>query len=229
LKIIMVLTSHDQLGNTGRKTGFWLEEFAAPYFVFRDAGVQLTIASPKGGQPPIDPKSDLPENQTPAMARFKKDAAAQKDLANTVKLADVRAEDFDTVFYSGGHGPMWDLAESPVSIALIESFYNSGKIVAFVCHAPGVLRHVTHKGEPLVKRKRVTGFTNEEEAEVQLTKIVPFLVEDELKRLGANFEKVPNWQPFNIVDGHLITGQNPASSTSTAQALLKLVTAKKAA
>jgi len=225
----MVLTSHDQLGNTGRKTGFWLEEFAAPYFVFRDAGVQLTIASPKGGQPPIDPKSDLPENQTPAMTRFKKDAAAQKDLANTVKLADVRAEDFDTVFYPGGHGPMWDLAESPVSIALIESFYNSGKLVAFVCHAPGVLRHVTHKGEPLVKGKRVTGFTNEEEAEVQLTKIVPFLVEDELRRLGAIFEKVPNWQPFNIVDGHLITGQNPASSTSTAQALLKLVTAKKAA
>ena len=229
MKIIMVLTSHDQLGNTGRKTGFWLEEFAAPYFVFRDAGVQLTIASPKGGQPPIDPKSDLPENQTPAMTRFKKDAAAQKDLANTVKLADVRAEDFDTVFYPGGHGPMWDLAESPVSIALIESFYNSGKLVAFVCHAPGVLRHVTHKGEPLVKGKRVTGFTNEEEAEVQLTKIVPFLVEDELRRLGAIFEKVPNWQPFNIVDGHLITGQNPASSTSTAQALLRLVNAKKAA
>ena len=229
MKIVMVLTSHNQLGNTGHKTGFWLEEFAAPYFVFRDAGVQLTIASPKGGQPPIDPKSDLPENQTHAMARFEKDEAAQKAFAHTVRLADVKSEDFDTVFYSGGHGPMWDLAESPVSIALIESFYNSGKIVAFVCHAPGVLRHVTHKGEPLVKRKRVTGFTNEEEAEVQLTKIVPFLVEDELKRLGANFEKVPNWQPFNIVDGHLITGQNPASSTSTAQALLKLVTAKKAA
>ena len=225
----MVLTSHDQLGSTGRKTGFWLEEFAAPYFVFRDAGVQLTLASPKGGQPPIDPKSDLPENQTPAMARFKKDAAAQKDLANTVRLADVRAEYFDTVFYPGGHGPMWDLAESPVSIALIESFYNSGKLVAFVCHAPGVLRHVTYKGEPLVKGKRVTGFTNEEEAEVQLTKVVPFLVEDELKRLGAIFEKVPNWQPFNVVDGRLITGQNPPSSTSTAQALLKLVTAEKAA
>jgi len=229
MKILMVLTSHDQLGNTGRKTGFWLEEFAAPYFVFRDAGVQLTLASPKGGQPPIDPKSDLPENQTPAMARFKKDAAAQKALAHTVKLADVKAEDFDTVFYPGGHGPMWDLAESPVSTALIESFYNSGKPVALVCHAPGVLRHVTYKGEPLVKGKRVTGFTNEEEKEVQLTKIVPFLVEDELKRLGAIFEKVPNWQPFSIVDGRLITGQNPASSTSAAQALLKLFPAEKAA
>jgi putative intracellular protease/amidase len=229
MKIVMVLTSHDQLGNTGRKTGFWLEEFAAPYFVFRDAGVELTLASPKGGQPPIDPKSDLPENQTPAMARFKQDPVAQKALSQTVKLADVKAEDFDTVFYVGGHGPMWDLAESPVSIALIESFYNSGKPVALVCHSPGVLHRVTYKGEPLVKGKRVTGFTNGEEEEVQLTKVVPFLVEDELKRLGAIFEKVPNWQPFSIVDGCLITGQNPASSTSAAQALLKLVAAEKAA
>ncbi len=155
MKILMVLTSHDQLGNTGRKTGFWLEEFAAPYFVFRDAGVELTLASPKGGRPPVDPKSDLPENQTPAMARFKKDEAAKKALAHTIRLADAKAEDFDTVFYVGGHGPMWDLAESPVSIALIESFYNSGKPVALVCHAPGVLRHVTYKGEPLVKGKRV--------------------------------------------------------------------------
>src|SRR5208337_506504 len=229
MKILMVLTSHDQLGNTGRPTGFWLEEFAAPYFVFRDAGVQLTLATPKGGQPPMDPKSDLPENQTPAMARFKKDETAQKAFAHTIKLADVKAEDFDTVFYVGGHGPMWDLAESPVSIALIESFYNSGKPVALVCHSPGVLRHVTYKGEPLVKGKRVTGFTNEEEEEVQLTKVVPFLVEDELKRLGAIFEKVPNWQPFSIVDGRLVTGQNPASSTSAAQALLKLFSGGKAA
>lgn len=229
MKILMVLTSHDQLGNTGRKTGFWLEEFAAPYFVFRDTGVELTLASPKGGQPPIDPKSDLPENQTEAMARFKKDEAAQKALANTIKLADVKAEDFDTVFYPGGHGPMWDLAESPVSIVLIESFYNSGKPVALVCHAPGVLRHVTYKGEPLVKGKRVTGFTNEEEEEVQLTRVVPFLVEDELKRLGAIFEKVPNWQPFSIADGRLITGQNPASSTSAAHALLRVVGVEKAA
>jgi putative intracellular protease/amidase len=221
MKILMVLTSHDQLGNTGRKTGFWLEEFAAPYFVFRDAGVDLTLTSPKGGQPPIDPKSDQPENQTPAMARFRKDAAAQKALANTLKLADVRAEEYDTVFYSGGHGPMWDLAESPDSIALIESFYNAGKPIAFVCHAPGVLHKVRYKGEPLVKGKHVTGFTNGEEEEVQLTKVVPFLVEDELLRLGAIFEKKANWEPFAVVDGRLITGQNPASSTTSAQTLLR--------
>jgi putative intracellular protease/amidase len=227
MKIVMVLTSHDQLGDTGRKTGFWLEEFAALYFVFKDAGVELTLASPKGGQPPVDPKSDLPENQTPAMARFKQDHVAQKALAHTVRLADVKA-DFDTVFYAGGHGPMWDLAESTDSIALIESFYNSGKPVALVCHAPGVLHRVTYQGAPLVKGKRVTGFTNSEEEEVQLTNVVPFLVEDELKRLGGIFEKVPNWQPFSIVDGRLITGQNPASSTGTAQALLKML-GKKAA
>ena len=206
MKILMVLTSHDQLGNTGRKTGFWLEEFAAPYFVFRDAGVELTLASPKGGQPPIDAKSDLPENQTHAMARFKQDKRAQKQLSQTVKLADVKAEDYDAVFYPGGHGPMWDLAEDPNSIALLESFYNAGKPIALVCHSPGVLRHVTYKGEPLVKGKRVTGFTNDEEEEVQLTKVVPFLVEDQLLRLGAIFEKLKNWQPFSIIDGRLITG-----------------------
>jgi putative intracellular protease/amidase len=228
MKIVMVLTSHDRLGDTGRKTGFWLEEFAAPYFVFRDAGVELTLASPKGGQPPIDPKSDLPENQTSAMARFKGDKSAQKALASTIPLADVRAADYDTVFYVGGHGPMWDLAESPVSIALLESFYNSGKPIALVCHSPGVLRHVTYKGTPLVTGKRVTGFTNEEEAEVELTHVVPFLVEDELKRLGASFEKVPNWQPFSIVDGGLVTGQNPASSTSAAQALIGVLAAGQA-
>ncbi len=224
MRILMVLTSHDQLGNTGRKTGFWLEEFAAPYFVFRDAGVELTLASPKGGQPPLDPVSDLPENQTPAMTRFKQDQAAQKALANTVKLADVKAEDFDTVFYPGGHGPMWDLAESPASIALLEAFYNSGKPIALVCHSPGVLRHVTYRGAPLVKGKHVTGFTNGEEEEVQLTKVVPFLVENELLRLGAIFEKKADWQPFAITDGRLVTGQNPASSTVAAQALLKLMT-----
>jgi putative intracellular protease/amidase len=229
MKVLMVLTSHDQLGNTGRKTGFWLEEFAAPYFVFRDAGVELTLASPKGGQPPIDPKSDLPEGQTPAMARFKQDPEAQKHLSQTVKLSNMKSEDFDTIFYVGGHGPMWDLVDNPYSIALIESFYNSGEPVALVCHSPGVLRHVMYKGEPLVKGKRVTGFTNEEEAEVQLTKVVPFLVEDELKRLGATFVKLANWQPHAIVDGRLITGQNPASSTSAAQALLKLLAASKAA
>jgi putative intracellular protease/amidase/catechol 2,3-dioxygenase-like lactoylglutathione lyase family enzyme len=227
MKILMVLTSHDQLGNTGRKTGFWLEEFAAPYFVFRDAGVELTLASPKGGQPPIDPKSDLPENQTDAMTRFKKDKTAQEALANTVKLSGVKSQDFDTVFYPGGHGPMWDLAEDPVSIALLESFYNSGKPIALVCHSPGVLRHVTYKGQPLVKGKRVTGFTNGEEEEVQLTHVVPFLVENELLRLGATFEKLANWQPFSVTDGRLITGQNPASSTSTAQALLKFMAGSK--
>jgi putative intracellular protease/amidase len=229
MKILQVLTSHDQLGNTGRKTGFWLEEFAAPYFVFTDARVDLTLASPKGGQPPLDPKSDLPDGQTPAMLRFKKDPSAQKALANTRLLADMKAEDFDTVFYTGGHGPMWDLAESAVSIALLESFYNSGKPIALVCHSPGVLRHVKYNGEPLVKGKRVTGFTNGEEADVQLTTIVPFLVEDELLRLGAIFEKVRNWEPHSIVDGRLLTGQNPASSTSAAEKLLKLVGQKAAA
>ena len=228
MKILMVLTSHDQLGNTGRKTGFWLEEFAAPYFVFRDAGVDLTLASPKGGQPPIDPKSDLPENQTDAMALFKRDSAAQEALSQTVKLADVKAEDYDSIFYVGGHGPMWDLVDNPVSIALIESFYNSGKPVAAVCHSPGVFHKVTYKGAPLVKGKRVTGFTNGEEEAVHLTHVVPFLVEDELKRVGGLYEKAPDWQPFSIVDGRLITGQNPASSTSAAQALLKVLTAEKA-
>jgi len=225
MQILMVLTSHEVLGNTGRKTGFWLEEFAAPYFVFRDAGVDLTLASPKGGQPPIDPKSDLPEGQTPAMTRFKHDPTAQKALSQTVKLADMKSPDYDTVFYVGGHGPMWDLAESPVSIALLESFYNSGKPIALVCHSPGVLRHVTYQGAPLVKGKRVTGFTDGEEEEVQLTHVVPFLVEDELTRLGAIFDKLPNWQPHAVVDGRLITGQNPASSTVAAQKLMTLLAA----
>ena len=222
MKILMVLTSHDTLGNTGRKTGFWLEEFAAPYYVFTDAGVEVTVVSPKGGQPPIDPKSDDPNNQTPAQTRFQADKDAQKVLAKTLRLDSVSSDDFDTVFYPGGHGPMWDLAEDPVSIKLIESFYNSGKPIALVCHAPGVLRHVKYKGEPLVKGKRVTGFTNTEEEEVQLTHVVPFLVEDELKKLGGIFEKKDNWQVFTIIDGHLVTGQNPASSTAGAQALMSL-------
>ena len=229
MKIVMVLTSHDQLGNTGRTTGFWLEEFAAPYFVFRDAGVQLTLASPNGGQPPVDPKSDLPENQTDAMVRFKKDAAAQKALSQTAKLADMKSQDFDSIFYVGGHGPMWDLAESADSIALLESFYDSGKPIVLVCHSPGVLRHVKYKGAPLVKGKHVTGFTNGEEEEMKLTHVVPFLVEDELMRLGAIFEKVADWQPFQVVDGRLITGQNPGSSTGAAQSLLTFLSAQKAA
>ena len=223
MKILMVLTSHDQLGNTGRKTGFWLEEFAAPYFVFRDAGVELTLASPKGGQPPIDPKSDEKENQTAAMARFKQDLAAQKALSQTVRLADMRAENFDTIFYVGGHGPMWDLVDNTDSIALIESFYNSGKPVAAVCHSPAVLHRVTYQGAPMVKGKRVTGFANSEEEAVHLTDVVPFLVEDELKRIGARYEKAPDWESFAVVDGRLVTGQNPASSTAAAQALLKVV------
>ena len=223
MKILLVLTSHDRLGNTGRKTGFWLEEFAAPYFVFRDADVELTLASPKGGQPPLDPKSDLKENQTPAMARFKQDAAAQKALSQTVKLADMRSGEFDTIFYVGGHGPMWDLVDNPDSIALIESFYNSGKPVAAVCHSPAVFHRVMYRGAPLVKGKRVTGFTNGEEAAVQLTKVVPFLVEEELKRIGGLYEKAADWESFAITDGRLVTGQNPASSTAAAQALLDLV------
>ena len=223
MKILMVMTSHDQLGNTGKKTGFWLEEFAAPYYTFLDAGATITVSSPKGGQPPLDPKSDTPEGKTELTERFKADKAAQAVLANTVVLADVKAENFDTVFYPGGHGPMWDLAEDPVSVALLESFYNSGKPVALVCHAPGVLRHVKVNGEPLVKGKRVTGFTNTEEEAVGLTNVVPFLVEDELRRLGGLFEKVDDWQSFSIVDGRLVTGQNPASSRAAAQDLLKVL------
>ncbi|NRP72308.1 putative cysteine protease YraA [Ensifer psoraleae] len=225
MKILMVLTSHDQLGNTGEPTGFWLEEFAAPYYVFKDAGAEITVASPKGGQPPIDPKSDDPANQTEAMARFKEDAAAQKELANTAKLGDVKANGFDAVFYPGGHGPMWDLVNDRNSIALIEDFYNAGKPVAAVCHGPAVLRKVTYQGQPIVKGKRVTGFTNSEEEAVQLADVVPFLVEDELKRLGGRYEKAADWADFTIVDGRLITGQNPSSSTSAARELLKLLQA----
>ncbi|PKA45118.1 type 1 glutamine amidotransferase domain-containing protein (plasmid) [Rhizobium sullae] len=228
MKILMVLTSHDELGNTGKPTGFWLEEFAAPYYVFKDAGATVTLASPKGGQPPIDPKSDEPGNQTDAMARFKSDPAAQKELANTARLSGIQAEDYDTVFYPGGHGPMWDLADDPTSIALIEAFHNSGKPVAAVCHAPAALRKVSYQGQPIVKGKRVTGFANSEEEAVQLTEVVPFLIEDELKRLGGLYEKAANWADFSIVDGRLITGQNPASSASAAKLLVKLLQAEPA-
>jgi putative intracellular protease/amidase len=223
MNILMVMTSHDTLGNTGRKTGFWLEEFCAPYYTFIDAGARVTVASPKGGQPPLDPKSDEPGGQTDLTRRFKTDSKAQAVLAHTKKLSDMKAQDYDAVFYPGGHGPMWDLAEDPISNKLIESFYNAGKPVAAVCHAPAVLHHSMFKGQPIVKGKRVTGFTNTEEEAVHLTEVVPFLVEDELKRLGGRFEKVADWQSFAIVDGHLITGQNPASSTATAQALIKLL------
>jgi putative intracellular protease/amidase len=229
MKVLLVLTSHDQLGNTGEKTGFWLEEFAAPYYVFRDAGAEVTVASPKSGRPPIDPKSDLPENQTPAMARFKQDRDAQAVLSTTLKLSDMKSENFDTVFYPGGHGPMWDLADNADSIALIESFYEAGKPVAAICHAPAVLHRVMHKGAPIVKGKRITGFTNSEEEAVHLTNVVPFLVEDELKRLGGLYEKAADWESFVIVDGRLITGQNPASSTAGAKALLEVLAATKVA
>jgi len=223
MKILMVVTSHDTLGTTGQKTGFWLEEFAAPYYVFTDAGAEVTVASPLGGHPPIDPKSDQPEHQTAAMARFKRDATPQHVLAHTRRLSEMTAAHFDAVFYPGGHGPLWDLAEDRTSIALIESFYAAGKPVGAVCHAPAVLRHVTIDGQPLVRGKRVTGFTNSEEAAVQLTTVVPFLVEDELKRLGGRYEQAADWASFAITDGRLVTGQNPASSTASAEALLALV------
>lgn len=226
-RILIVLTSHDQLGATGKKTGFWLEEFAAPYYVFKEAGVRITLASPRGGQPPLDPKSDDPSAHNPATLRFKQDAEGMALLANTHKLADMRAEDFDAVFYPGGHGPLWDLAEDAYSIALINALYAAGKPVAAVCHAPGVLRHArTPDGERLVQGKKVTGFTNSEEAAVQLTDIVPFLVEDMLQEHGGHFSKGPDWQPYAVVDGHLITGQNPASSELVAQTLLKQLQAK---
>ena len=221
MKILLVLTSHDQLGNTGRKTGFWLEELAAPYYVFKDSGAELVLASPKGGQPPLDPKSDEPVFQTDLTHRFNADDAAKAQLARTVRLDSVRQDDFDTVFYPGGHGPMWDLAEDRNSIKLIESFLTAGKPVALVCHAPGVLRHVQAPGgKPLVDGKTVTGFTNGEEEAVGLTKVVPFLVEDELLKLGATFSKVKSWGVHTVVDGRLITGQNPGSSGPTAKVLL---------
>lgn len=221
MKILVVLTSHDQLGNTGRKTGFWLEEFAAPYYVFKDAGVEMTLASPKGGQPPLDPKSDDPDAQTDATRRFSKDPAAQAALANTVKLSTVSAADYDAVFYPGGHGPLWDLAEDPHSIALIEALHAAGKPVAAVCHAPAVLRHTKSVDRALlVREKPVTGFSNSEEAAVGLTDVVPFLVEDMLKKNGGRYSKGPDWQSHVVIAGNLITGQNPASSEAAAKALL---------
>lgn len=222
MKVLMVLTSHDQLGDTGRKTGFWLEEFAAPYYTFKDAGAEIVLASPAGGQPPLDPKSDEPDFQTALTQRFKADPDTQKVLANTVKLDSVNAADFDGVFYPGGHGPLWDLAQSPVSIALIEAFERAGKPIAFVCHAPGVLLHVkAADGQPLIKGRRVSGFTNSEEAGVGLTDVVPFLIEDEFQKLGGLYEKGPDWQSFFVEDGLLITGQNPGSSEAVAEALVK--------
>lgn len=224
MKILMILTSHDQLGDTGKKTGFWLEEFAAPYYVFKDAGAQITVVSPHGGQPPLDPKSDDPSAQTEATRRFKGDPEAQAVLAGTQKLADISAADFDAVFYPGGHGPLWDLAEDATSIALIEAMLAAGKPVAAVCHAPGVLCHVkSADGKPLVQGKSVTGFANTEEEAVGLAKVVPFLVEDMLKENGSNYSKGGDWQPYVVSDGLLITGQNPASSKPAAEALLQML------
>jgi len=221
MKILMVLTSHDELGNTGKKTGFWLEELAAPYYAFLDAGAEITLASPKGGQPPLDPKSDEPDSQTDETRRFHADSEAQAALASTVPLNSVDQAAFDAVFYPGGHGPLWDLANDEHSISLIEQTLQAGKPVALVCHAPGVLRHVKNAdGTPLVKGKEVTGFTNSEEEGVGLTDVVPFLVEDALKENGGLYSRGDDWQSYTVQDGLLITGQNPGSSAETAKVLL---------
>ncbi len=222
MKILIVLTSHSELGNTGKKTGFWIEEFAAPYYVFKEAGAEISIASPKGGQPPIDPSSDTPDNQTPSTIRFKSDTELQKELSNSLKLSSVSADDFDGIFYPGGHGPLWDLSNDADSIKLIETFWKSKKPVAAVCHAPSVLLHVKNeKDELLLKGKNVTGFSNSEEEAVQLTNIVPFLLEDELKKIGSIYSKKENWASYVVKDGLMITGQNPASSEEAARELVK--------
>jgi putative intracellular protease/amidase len=229
MKVLIVLTSHDQLGNTGRKTGFWLEELAAPYYAFKDAGAEIVLASPQGGRPPLDPKSNEPDFQTELTHRFEADSAAMAQLGDTVRLDSVSQADFDTVFYPGGHGPLWDLAEDRHSIALIESFLAADKPVALVCHAPGVLRHVrTPAGQPLAEGKRVTGFTNSEEAAVGLADVVPFLVEDELKAQGGNFSRGEDWASYVVRDGLLITGQNPGSSAETATVLLGALASRSA-
>lgn len=224
LKVLVVLTSHDQLGDTGNKTGFWVEEFAAPYYVLADAGVNVTIASPKGGQPPIDPKSALPEFQTEATKRFDEDKELKIKLANSIPLKEISEQDYDAIFYPGGHGPLWDLTNDKTSIALIEAFWRNNKPVAAVCHAPGVLRFVKDtNGSSLVRGKKVTGFSNSEEEAVQLTNVVPFLVEDELVKLGGIYSKGQDWNSYVLKDGNLITGQNPGSSEETAKELLALL------
>jgi len=222
MKILIVLTSHDQLGDTGKKTGFWLEEFASPYYRLKDAGVQVTLASPLGGQPPLDPKSNEPDFQTDDTRRFDDDKAAQNELGNTAKLAEMKVEDFDAVFYPGGHGPLWDLYKDKYSIALIEGFIAAGKPVATVCHAPAaLLRAKDQNGDPLVKGKKVTGFSNSEEAAVELTDVVPYLVEDQLIAMGGVYQKAEDWNSLAVVDGLIITGQNPGSSAAVAEALIK--------
>jgi putative intracellular protease/amidase len=224
MNVLIVLTSHDRLGDTGEKTGFWLEEFASPYYCLKDSGAQVTLTSPRGGQPPLDPKSSEPDFQTDSTRRFDNDPAAQDELANTVKLAEVKTEDFDAVFYPGGHGPLWDLYDNSDSIALIEEFIAAGKPVAAVCHAPAVLlRARDQNGEPLVKGKQVTGFSNTEEEAVGLTDVVPYLLEDELISKGGAYRKAEDWHPLAIVDGFIITGQNPGSSEAVAEALVKAI------
>lgn len=223
MKILMVLTSHDKLGDTGKKTGFWVEEFAAPYYVLSDAGAEITLASPKGGHPPIDPSSTTDDAQTDATRRFDKDDDLQKKLSMTKKLDEIDASDYDGVFYPGGHGPLWDLANDLKSISLIEEFNNQMKPMAFVCHAPGVLANVEDHKKPLVRGKNVTGFTNSEEEAVGLTNVVPFLVEDKMNQLGGNYSKGDDWSSYVLVDGKLITGQNPASSEKAARELLRLL------
>lgn len=228
MKVLFVLTSHSDLGNTGQKTGFWIEEFAAPYYVMKDAGVEITLASPKGGQPPIDPKSDAPENQTEATKRFKADKELQQLLSSTKQLSEVSADEFDGIFYPGGHGPLWDLSNDSNSISLIESFWKTKKPVAAVCHAPAVLLNAKDENnEPLVKGKNVTGFTNTEEQAVQLTEVVPFLLEDELKNQGGKYSKTGDWGEHVVSDGLLITGQNPASSEEAARRLLEMMRSAK--
>ena len=224
MNVLMVLTSHDTLGNTGLKTGFWLEELAAPYYVFKDNAINITLASPKGGQPPLDPKSNEPDFQTQATQRFCEDQQAQQLLANTARLDTLRAEDFDAVFYPGGHGPLWDLAEDKHSISLIENIYKAGKPLGLVCHAPGVLRHTKNvDGDFLIKDKKVTGFSNTEEDAVQLTEVVPFLVEDMIRANHGHFSKGKDWESHTVIDGNLVTGQNPASSKAAAEAVINLL------
>jgi len=224
MNVLMILTSHAKLGDTGRKTGFWLEEFAAPYYVLLDAGAEITLASPAGGQPPLDPQSDVPNAQTEATERFKMDDAAQRALGNTTKLTEIDADGFDAVFFPGGHGPLWDLAENADSRRIIEKFIGEDRPLAAVCHAPAIFRHTRGTdGKPLVSGRRVTGFTNTEEEGVGLTKIVPFLVEDMLKANGALYQSGPDWGSYVVVDGRLVTGQNPASSETAAKELLNLL------
>lgn len=228
MKILIVLTSHGDLGNTGEKTGFWIEEFAAPYYILANAGAELTIASPKGGQPPVDPKSESSDAQTPATEKFYSDNVLIDKVAHTIKLSEVNQADYDAVFYPGGHGPLWDLATDTISVTLIEDFYKSNKPVAFVCHAPAALIKVkAPNGDPLVKGKEVTCFSDTEEEAVKLTKAVPFLLEDELKKLGALYSKGDNWSSYVKKDGLLITGQNPASSEAVARLLLTAITDSK--